>query len=469
MKKIGKNLYRKKHTCGPYVAGCFCLAALFAFSAGAAVVQRPRPVAHRASNAVAMQKMAKNLATVQATSSKNPQPASEPENTTSIPDKVPEEIIENKTTQFGKTLGQSATAKTSKPGTESPLAEMIRQQREALDSAGAKANVENTVNQNLNLGQSDCDAKLRTCMQNKCGKDFLKCRGDSDTDFGTKLDTCRRDTKCSGKEYQLFSAEIKADRDMNARLSLFNKTLDCGNQYNSCIVGQCGNNFNKCLGKKAGDAAISKCDKIAKDCTEYDTGLAGRALQVFGSLRQNAEVEIRADEQKLYALRDKMSQKCGAMGAMFDERSLDCVYTVNFFAGDDQSTPFASKKLYAGGSFDCTPNWFGIDITTFKENALRTTREQKAASSALMGAGLGMATGTLTSGALDRAVDTKKAKTALTKAEKEKNGGKTDKQVEREEKRTTKRNEREEKKKCKKDGGTWNEAKSKCENQSLKS
>ena len=82
---------------------------------------------------------------------------------------------------------------------------------------------------------------------------------------------------------------------------------------------------------------------------------------------------------------------------MFDERSLDCVYTVNFYAGND-STLYASKKAYAGGTFECTPNWFGVDVTTFKENAYRLTREQTSASSAMLGSGVGVAVGAVTSG-----------------------------------------------------------------------
>ena len=103
---------------------------------------------------------------------------------------------------------------------------------------------------------------------------------------------------------------------------------------------------------------------------------------------------------------------------MFDERSLVCVYTVNFFAGNS-TTPTASKKAYAGSAFDCTQDWFGIDVTTFKENAYRYTRSQTSASSALMGSGLGIGVGAVASGMIDRAVDRKKANDALKKAEKE--------------------------------------------------
>ena len=113
-----------------------------------------------------------------------------------------------------------------------------------------------------------------------------------------------------------------------------------------------------------------------------------------------------------------MGAACKTLGAMFDERTLDCVYTVNFYAGD-KSTLFASKKAYAGSTFNCDQNWFGIDVTTFKENAYRLTRSQTAASSAMLGSGVGTAVGSITSGALNRALDRQKAEKALKKAKDE--------------------------------------------------
>jgi hypothetical protein len=103
---------------------------------------------------------------------------------------------------------------------------------------------------------------------------------------------------------------------------------------------------------------------------------------------------------------------------MFDERSLDCVFTVNLFANNSKN-PMASKKLYAGDAFDCDQNWFGVDLTTYKENAYRLTREQTAASSAILGAGLGVAAGAISSGAISRAMDTQKAEKAVDAAKKE--------------------------------------------------
>lgn len=337
--------------------------------------------------------------------------------TTTTPDdpvsQTPEPVaIIDKTSQFDSALGTGATS--SVDASANDRAELIRAQRAALDAADAT----NTVATATTTGRSGCDTDLRACMAEKCGSDFTKCSGDTDTLWGDKMDACRRKiTTCTSAMYAKFAPEIRADRDMNARLASYNTIIDCGNRYNKCIVEQCGTTYSKCLGKSAGDTAISACASIARECTTADSGLASRTMSVFATLRQGAEAQVKSDEQRLYALRDQMSAMCRRLGAMFDERSLTCVYTVNFWAGENPETPFASKKLYAGDTFDCTQNWFGIDVTTFKENAYRLTREQTSATSSLMGSGVGMAVGAITSGAINRAIDRHKADRALKQAQ----------------------------------------------------
>ena len=392
-------------------AFCFLLFALSIDIAGGAVVSRTK----RPSNAARASTITPASSTVESAENieTNATTATTAESTV---EDAPELIIEDKTSQFDEFMSESTS---NTPDTSrSALAEQIRAQRAALDAADAKSATNNQMAAARASGQNACDQNLRACMMEKCGKDFSKCAGDTDTIWGTKMDTCRRNLTCSGEEYALFTTEIKADRDMNARISSYNKIVDCGNRYNNCIVTECGKNFNKCLGKRAGDAAISKCTKIANDCKQQDSGLASRAMNVFGTLRVGAEKQVASDEKRLYELRDKMRETCGRLGAMFDDRTLDCIYTVNFFAGDN-NTLYASKKAYAGTTFNCDQNWFGVDITTFKENAMRLTREQTSATSALMGSGVGMAVGAVTSGAIDRAIDRHKAEKAAKKAEKE--------------------------------------------------
>ena len=321
------------------------------------------------------------------------------------------ESIEDKSSSFSAKLNQTKSATSAE--SESALAQKIRAQRAALDAKDKQS----VTAQKTKSGatKNNCDTDLRKCIASKCGSEYAKCETDSDTIFSDKLNACKKDANCTAHEFNLFTNEIKADKAQSIRLSSYNKVISCGNAYNDCIIKECGPKFNKCLSKSAGDKAIAKCKNIATECTEADSGLVGRIGNIFGIVRQDAEKQIKADEQKLYSLRKQMKDSCSMLGsgAMFDERSLDCVFTVNFFAGDDKKTPKASKKLYAGSTFNCSPDWFGIDVTTFKENAYRATRAQTAASSAMLGSGVGMAVGALTSGAISRAIDTKKAKDAL--------------------------------------------------------
>ncbi len=338
-----------------------------------------------------------------------PQPVETP---APVVETVPEPepvIIENKSSEFASAI----TAVLESAAPDNSFAEQIRKQRAAAAASDA-TNATTNAQRNATASNSNtCDRDLRKCMQQKCGNDFTKCATDGDTIFGDKLNACRRDTTCTANEFNLFVPEIRADRDMNVRLASYNNVINCGNQYNACIVNECGTTYSKCLGKATENAAIQKCATIAKECTESDSGLSGRFSTAIGKLRETAEKEVKADEQRLYTMRDSMSNICKKLGAMFDERVFDCVYTVNFFAGNNQQTPTASRKRYAGDTFVCMQEWFGINATTYRENAYRETRAQTGASSAMLGSGVGTAVGLVTSGAMQRSLDTQKAKKEL--------------------------------------------------------
>ena len=317
-------------------------------------------------------------------------------------------ILSNKSSQFEDVV--SAVMETAVP--DNSFAEEIRRQRAALAASESSYLTNTAQSKALSTGVSSCDVALRKCMMQSCGKDFTKCATDGDTMFGEKLNRCRRDTECSAQEFTAFGNEIKADRDVNVKLASYDAVINCGNSYNACIVNECGTTYNKCLGKTAQDAAVQKCAVIAKECIESDSGLSARFGVAIGKLRENAEKDVKSDESRLYALRDMMAKQCNALGASFDERSFDCVYSIEFYVGENQSVPLASRMAYAGDSFVCTQEWFGINTTTTMENAYRETRAQTGASSAMLGSGLGTAAGLISSGAINRALDTQKAKKA---------------------------------------------------------
>lgn len=321
----------------------------------------------------------------------------------------PEFVITNKSSEFD--VAVSAVIESANE--DNSFAEQIRKQRAALAAADASTAAKTAQSNAIKSNTNNCDRDLRKCMAEKCGNDFTGCALDGDTIFGDKLNACKTKTSCSASEFNMFVPEIRADRDMNVRLASYENVINCGNQYNACIVNECGTTYNKCLGKANADAAIQKCGTIAKECTESDSGLANRFGTAIAKLRESAEKEVKADEQRMYTLRDSMRSACEGMGAMFDERTFDCIYTVNFFAGENQTNPTASRKRYAGDTFICMQEWFGINATTFMENAFRETRSQTAASSAMLGSGVGSAVGMISSGAINRAIDTQKAKKEL--------------------------------------------------------
>ena len=323
-------------------------------------------------------------------------------------------IIINKSSQFDDAVSNVLESS----GSDNSFAEAIRRQRDALAASEAATTLKESQQKASKSGRNACDTGLRDCMTKICGNDFTKCALDGDTIFGDKLNKCKRETECTGEEFNLFTTEIRADRDMNVKLLSYNNVINCGNSYNACIINECGTTYDKCLGKSAADTAIQKCSALAKQCAEADSGLTSRFGTAIGKLRENAEIAVKSSEAEMYDIRDKIKNQCTALGATFDERTMDCVYTVKFFAGED-GTLMASRKRYAGYTFTCSPEWFGVNVTTFKENAYRETSAQKAASMAMMGSGLGTATGLITSDAIGRAQETQKAKKALKAAEKE--------------------------------------------------
>ena len=268
---------------------CMVLASIlltFDVEAARITVGRGTPVATRKS----VSATTKNTDTTQETKTEEPAPVE----TVSEPK---EETIINKADKFDKQVSSDASAASG--GDFDDLAAQIRKQRAALE---AKENTE-TFNAKqrdaMAKGKNACDAGLRQCMQAECGSDFTKCALDGDTIMGDKFNKCRRNVECTGEEFKLFTNEIKADRDLNVQLASYNNIIECGNAYNSCIVSECGTTFNKCLGKANADRAIQNCAKIAKDCTEQDSGLASRFGTAIGKLREVAETEVKADEKHM--------------------------------------------------------------------------------------------------------------------------------------------------------------------------
>ena len=353
--------------------------------ANAAVVSRP--TAANRSAAARVQNRAATITQTPAANSNDLNPEAEIE-------EIPEEpiIVDNKSTTFANAMAEisSPSLLNSDLGSSNAIQEYM--------AAYDNSNGGSPDDPPRSFGAKSCNESLRTCMQEKCGDDFSDCAMDNTTIWGTKIEACRAKTNCTATEFAELAPEILADRDANLRLSYYESVIDCGDDYTECVSEACEDTETNCLSKADEDKAISACANIAKECREQDSGLAARFMDVFSELRTLKVAQVKKDEQRLYALRNLMRHTCEDLGAMFDERTLDCVYTVNFWSSDFEN-PIASKKLYAGNKFQCTPDWFGVDVTTYKENAYRITREQQSATGAAMGAGFGTAAGLLASGA----------------------------------------------------------------------
>ena len=263
-----------------------------------------------------------------------------------------------------------------------------------------------------------CESNLRSCMQERCGDDFGRCANDSTAVWGDKIESCARRANCTPMEVTLFNAEILADRDFNVQMGGFVQTMPCGRAYNACIIRECGGpGFVRCISRAGGEAAISACRAEQDRCRAHDSGLQQRATEMFGVVRVAAERDVVVMERRLYAIRDEMLTACRNIGGLFDERSLNCIFNLEMHAGGEWDGRIASRTVNAGTPFMCTPEWFGVDVTTFLENRARHDREQRGALGELTGTMYGTATAMVTSGAINRAIDTHRAQRAANRAE----------------------------------------------------
>ena len=312
--------------------------------------------------------------------------------------------IENKSSDFSTIFSEASSSD------DSAAAARIRQQREAISAAESQALAGQEIKSMQKDGGNACDTGLRKCMGEKCGDDFSKCKTDSAALWGTKIDACGRDAKCDQHDFALFAPELKADRDHNVILAGYKETIRCGEDYNACILRQCGGKgFTKCIGKAGGDTAIASCKADFEKCREADNGLQSRAMELFASLRVDSEKLLLQWEQELRDLRAQMKKNCERIGGLFDERSLGCVFTVEFWTNQNSEKPMATRIIKAGGQYTCSPEWFGVNVGEYLQNAARYEAAQQSAVGAFTGATAGAAAGAWVSGAPQRAIASQKA------------------------------------------------------------
>ncbi|MCL2538515.1 MAG: OmpA family protein [Alphaproteobacteria bacterium] len=389
---------------------CFAMAAFSIGFADAAVVARPTASAPSRAQAAPVARVP-SLAVQQ-----SPTPVAVViEEEIIVEEVVAGPDLENRAAAFSAMMSDTNAA--TRSGNDDAMARRIQEQRAAIAAGEASSAATANIAAMTGTGRGNaCDNALRECMSAECGNDFTKCALDGDQVWGRKIDICARNANCSGRELTIFAAEIKSDRDMNALLGRFTEIKECGDNYRACIFRACGGRgLSRCLSKSGGDRAIADCEQVYRGCQSADNGLRARAMELFASVRVDAERDVARLEQRLYAIREQMQNECRAMRGTLDTRSLECVFSVEFMVGGS-TTPFASRNIGAGMTYQCSEDWFGVDVTTFREHAAAITREQAGRRAELVGAGLGMAAGALASGVVGRGLETNKARREVDRA-----------------------------------------------------
>jgi outer membrane protein OmpA-like peptidoglycan-associated protein len=264
--------------------------------------------------------------------------------------------------------------------------------------------------------KSKCENELMNCVVEDCGADFQKCTGDGDGVWSARFQKCRVKTSCTGAELSVYGDIIREDIKVDSQIRLMQLIIQGNNAYSRCLQNQCATTqgtplegmigFNACVTQGRINAALTACQAVYEKFRPYDSGLQARFTSMMGMLRAEKEKRIAELQKELDAMMPKMRDECKRAGAVFDDRSGECVFTafLSVEANGRRYTP-ASKKIVPGSQFQCTDQWFGVDVTTYLKNAISLTVEQKTASAAFMGAGLGVGASVLTSGIADKLKD----------------------------------------------------------------
>lgn len=264
--------------------------------------------------------------------------------------------------------------------------------------------------------KSKCETELTKCVIEDCGADMQKCSNDADALWSARFQRCRTKVDCTGAELSVYGDIIKEDIRVDAKIALAQKVVEGNNAYSRCLQQQCGADstsliegrvgFNGCMTQVKINNAINACKGVYEKYREYDSGLQQRFTGVMGLLRSEKEKNIAVLQKELDTIMPQMRTLCTQTGAMFDERSAECVFTAMLSVEDPNNGrryTAGNKKIMPGSEYQCSDRWFGVDVTQYLINSAHLTATQRAASSAFMGAGVGVGLSALTRGLSDKA------------------------------------------------------------------
>ncbi len=246
---------------------------------------------------------------------------------------------------------------------------------------------------------SVCYDSVDTCIKLECGTNYEKCETLSQTIFGDKLRACLTSSGCGFDETSTVSTSINDDWAAAKKINRANRILDCGDKMGQCLINTCGAGLQNCLTGADGNMLVnSSCSSIINECESIDSGIATRHTQLLSSLRMNVERSAASLEFRMNELEKQMETECLSIGALFDRDNLKCVFSINFSVLDPKTgsrVNAASKRFDAGIGLMCDEKTFGVDVSTYKNVASQRTIDQKSATGALLGSGVGMGVGAL--------------------------------------------------------------------------
>ncbi|MDR1697248.1 MAG: hypothetical protein LBR41_03475 [Rickettsiales bacterium] len=345
------------------------------------------------------------VVTISAPIAAEPTPVSAPVTVSgpiAAPVSAPTPSIPDRSSYFADIFAAARPASAGGPTSGAALRDSVRAQRAAADIAATGGAITSA--------RSTCDADLRGCMIGLCGDDtYSKCWTDNSIEWNRKMTSCRAKSKCTTAEFDIIAPEFILDRDQFSSDSSFTIRTTCNINHNNCILQNCGRELKDCQNEAGQNRALAACP-ISRECEMVDNGMVGRSRSLFAALRIDYNEEQFANRQRMRELVDIMRNECAAQKGSYDEEGMTCVYSVELAAnvyqnmvdrgrvdmGQANMVTLASRKLYAAAVYQCTEDWFGVDISTYMENAERRTANDRIAYNSALASGLAGAAGTVT-------------------------------------------------------------------------
>lgn len=236
-----------------------------------------------------------------------------------------------------------------------------------------------------------CDETWRQCLQGSdvCGTNYILCTTLSPIEFSNRISVCpKKIGDCTVSNATV--KEVINNKDDYMKVSKADSILECGETMSNCIMDICGKGFTKCA--KSISVAKTNCGYIADECSRVDPALWVRTATALNFAKGQMNAEITKIENRMAEIESELRAECSKNNFAFDSSKMQCIGVVDFNA---MGMVLQSKRMSAGSVGNCSDEFFGLDITTYRQNAANETIKQKTVSNTISGAMLGMGVGSL--------------------------------------------------------------------------